>query len=313
MATDSLDKASEEPPCSFRDLFEKKKQFFKKIMGLEEFDTIANGDLDDENSIDINPKFDSPEDLREYWTRTIEFFSRYDTDLAIERNFSLCNRQEHISNTYFDPTRRVGLSVLIVGCYHIDVFNKPDLVQKAETFLESTNSEDYMLIAACKNEVMLAKNEDTKESEPQYENKFLNLLFNEKYQDRVFPMRLPERPEFHFSGYLVPAVKGDGTITYEDKEGCVGFETHHFECDEIRTRIDSQRVDSFLLAFRSFARYAMHSPNASRCLIDRNLNSYKKYSPEFFFVYRQQPPYLRKRIDIDFTKIFGKPEEKSNA
>ncbi|MBA7607469.1 hypothetical protein ES703_14628 [subsurface metagenome] len=248
--------------------------------------------------------------LIDYWARIIKIFSQYDTDLSIKREFSLTNRKEKIRDTFFEPDHRVGLTVLIVGCYHTHIFNKPDFVQKAKNFLDSTKPEEYMLITACNEEVMFAKRDDPKGSDPQYENRFLNLIFDKKYENRVFPMRLPARPEFHFSGSLVPEVTEDGKKNYDNKEGCVGFETHHFECDEIRTRIDSRCVESFLMAFRSFARYAMSPGNVSRCLIDRNLKSYKKYSPEFFFVYRQQPPYLRKRIDVDFTKIFGKQEKK---
>ena len=310
MAKDNSGKVSENPPLNFRNLLEQRKQFFKNIIGSDEFNTIVNGNLDDRDSIDINPEFDSPEDLRDYWEGIIELFFQHDTELAIDRNFSLHNRKEHISNTYFNLERTAGLSVLIVGCYHTDIFNKPDFVNKAETFLDSTNAEDYMLITACNEEVMYAKKEKVKKAKSQYENKFFNLIFNEKYQDRVFPVRLPERPEFHFSGYLVPEVKRtkDGEkLNYDNKKGSVGFETHHFECDEIRTRIDSHCVDCFLLAFRSFAKYVMK--NASRCLIDRNAKSYRKYSPEFFYVYRQQPPYLRKRVKIEFKEIFGEQKK----
>ncbi len=290
---DGVQVSSAEQANSFGELLNAKRRFLENLFGLEELEIIRKRGFLNENSFDINPKFESAGDLRSYWKSILAQFAERETDLSPMRGYSIDQRAQDLIAGLFSPSDTTGLSILMVGCYHVSLFNRDDVVKAAQSFLDATQAEDYMLITACNEEVMF---EET--CPGTYENKFLELITSNLYADRVFPIKLPERPEFHFSGRFSKSSQEADSVDCH-----IGFETHHYEGDVIRTRVEAESEQSFRLAFRSFARYVTDPARSSQCVIERNLKSYKKHLPQFFYAYRQLPPYLRDRVRIDFSTV----------
>jgi hypothetical protein len=245
---------------AFASLLIERASFFKDLLGAGLLERMQKGKVPFRDRFDIAPKlrdFDVDQ-VAHYWSGVLRRFRRHDPELRVAEGYCLQDRINTLRDGFFDTGRTSGLAVLGVGCYHTRVYHDQGLLRQAEAFLRRTSSEDFLLIAFCSKNVMIEKTEERGKGR----NRFLALICRPEFEDRVCQMQVPTRPEFHFGGHLW---REGGEL-----HAHIGFETHHRECHDERTRVESHSVEAMKLALLNLGRYFLRK----KCPVAGNLSDY---------------------------------------